>query len=412
MISHSQKKQPADGFLKPNIGDKGSCSFPSKFKKGLQTQVGVASHSYGAIPLFSSNNTIQTKLSVNTPGDKYEQEADMIADRISQSQQGYTNAIPVTPLHHSDMVHASEIMPWVNEKIKSTSGGGINMDSDTNSIMSAGFGADFSNVKIHTDAEAVNLNRELNANAFTAGRDIYFNAGKYAPGTASGRHLLMHELTHTLQQGGNANQVQKDDADPTFTRKPEIDFKLLPPDFKLRFHHLAFQANTDKVGLDYQTRSLRTGLSYKYGGALTLGLKKDATSTSLGWTPGENKFALGMSRGDFSGKFSVTPGKRKLGLGLHFGDRLLPTKDDMTQNFQQGASAAGSLMSDLPGAPIDPLQYYTDHKTDIEDVSKSVDLLKQVTDSGKRRIRFGADLGLTWDPVSKLAVTFRLEANF
>ncbi|NOZ70116.1 MAG: DUF4157 domain-containing protein [Deferribacteres bacterium] len=71
------------------------------------------------------------------------------------------------------------------------------------------FGADFSSVRVHTDSNAVQMNRQLNAQAFTYGKDIYFGAGRYSPGTASGRRLLAHELTHVVQQkyGTLASQI-------------------------------------------------------------------------------------------------------------------------------------------------------------------------------------------------------------
>jgi hypothetical protein len=76
------------------------------------------------------------------------------------------------------------------------------MSENALSFMESRFGTDFSGVKIHTDTNAVQMSRELNAQAFTVGSDIYFNSGKYAPESASGKHLLAHELTHTVQQGG------------------------------------------------------------------------------------------------------------------------------------------------------------------------------------------------------------------
>jgi hypothetical protein len=48
------------------------------------------------------------------------------------------------------------------------------------------------------------LNRTLSAQAFTHGQDIYMGAGRYAPTTTTGRHLLAHELTHVMQQSGPA----------------------------------------------------------------------------------------------------------------------------------------------------------------------------------------------------------------
>jgi hypothetical protein len=74
------------------------------------------------------------------------------------------------------------------------------MDSATQSFMESRFGTDFSNVKIHTGDDAVQMSRALGAQAFTVGSDIYFNSGKYNPSSESGKHLLAHELTHTVQQ--------------------------------------------------------------------------------------------------------------------------------------------------------------------------------------------------------------------
>ncbi len=69
--------------------------------------------------------------------------------------------------------------------------------------MESGFGVDFSDVKIHTDSQAVQMSRSLGAQAFTHGNNIYFNQGKYQPTSTSGKHLLAHELTHTIQQGAS-----------------------------------------------------------------------------------------------------------------------------------------------------------------------------------------------------------------
>lgn len=68
------------------------------------------------------------------------------------------------------------------------------------------FAADFGNVRLHTDGAADNLARSLRAKAFTHGRDIYFSSGQFSPGSSTGRHLLAHELTHTLQQSQGARR--------------------------------------------------------------------------------------------------------------------------------------------------------------------------------------------------------------
>lgn len=76
------------------------------------------------------------------------------------------------------------------------------LSGDVLNSMGSAFGADLSRVRIHTGDYAAGLSEELGAQAFTYGPDIYFNRGKFDPGSMAGRHLLAHELTHTLQQDG------------------------------------------------------------------------------------------------------------------------------------------------------------------------------------------------------------------
>jgi hypothetical protein len=90
----------------------------------------------------------------------------------------------------------------VEKDLQGTKGGGAPLQTGTREQMESSFGADFSTVRIHQGGSAVQMNRDLGAQAFTHGNDIYFNSGKYSPGSKSGQHLLAHELTHTLQQGG------------------------------------------------------------------------------------------------------------------------------------------------------------------------------------------------------------------
>ncbi len=62
------------------------------------------------------------------------------------------------------------------------------------------FGHDLSAVRIHTGAQANDASRAIAARAFTLGNDVAFANGEYRPGTAGGRALIAHELTHTVQQ--------------------------------------------------------------------------------------------------------------------------------------------------------------------------------------------------------------------
>jgi hypothetical protein len=92
--------------------------------------------------------------------------------------------------------------PQVQESIRRTQGGGKEMAAGVRLQMESAFGADFGQVRLHTDTNADILNRTLSAVAFTIGRDIYFREGRYDPDGADGRRLLAHELTHVTQQAG------------------------------------------------------------------------------------------------------------------------------------------------------------------------------------------------------------------
>ena len=95
------------------------------------------------------------------------------------------------------------------QTLNASKGKGSTMSSATQQEMNSGFGTNFSNVKIHTDSSAVQMNKDLGAQAFTHGNDIYFNEGKYNPESESGKHLLAHELTHTVQQGASGDSIQR-----------------------------------------------------------------------------------------------------------------------------------------------------------------------------------------------------------
>ncbi|MEO1259497.1 MAG: DUF4157 domain-containing protein [Bacteroidota bacterium] len=91
----------------------------------------------------------------------------------------------------------------LQNRLNRTKGSGAPLPKETASSLGEAFGTDFSNVRIHTGSEAVQMSQELGAQAFTHGSDIYFNKGKYETGSTSGQHLLAHELVHTVQQGGS-----------------------------------------------------------------------------------------------------------------------------------------------------------------------------------------------------------------
>lgn len=75
------------------------------------------------------------------------------------------------------------------------------------SAFEAALGYDLGTVRIHTDGPAERVARMLGARAFTAGRDIAFGAGEFAPDTPEGVRLIAHELTHVVQQGAHGGSL-------------------------------------------------------------------------------------------------------------------------------------------------------------------------------------------------------------
>ena len=108
-------------------------------------------------------------------------------------------------------------------KVGQQQGQGHRLPDGTKARMESGFGRDFSGVTIHTDAESVALNRDIGAQAFTHGKDIYFDEGKFNPQNREGAHLLAHELTHVVQQKGDMIQRKPDLYRGGNASSPKID---------------------------------------------------------------------------------------------------------------------------------------------------------------------------------------------
>jgi len=118
---------------------------------------------------------------------------------------------------------APKAAPSLETRLSSNRGRGEALPDDTMEEMESSLGADLSKVRIHQDDSAVQMSNELSAQAFTHGSDIYFNKGKYDTGSSAGQHLLAHELTHTVQQGGSPTAIQRQPAPQAKTPEKKID---------------------------------------------------------------------------------------------------------------------------------------------------------------------------------------------
>jgi hypothetical protein len=199
-------------------------------------------------PQWLRSPTLQAKLTISHPHDRYEQEADRVADQVMRMPGG--TAVSDQPSALSEKVQracapcaaggspcpkcaeeesvqrkplASTITSLLQRtggasasgvgleassdeeaRINTIRGGGQSLPESVRAFFEPRFGADFSQVRVHTDPNAAASAQGVNALAYTVGRDVVFGAGQYAPGTDHGNRLLAHELTHVVQQGDQA----------------------------------------------------------------------------------------------------------------------------------------------------------------------------------------------------------------
>lgn len=170
-----------------------------------------------AVQRLLASRSFQAKLQVGPADGIYDQEADKVAGQALKGapiaeagpaldQTGASVAQPKAgPASTSGGVEAGS---GVERQVNSSEGSGGALPESTRTFMESRFGADFGGVRVHTGSDAARLNRAVQSDAFTHGQDIYFNAGKFEPGSQAGQQLLAHELTHVVQQG-SAGQVRR-----------------------------------------------------------------------------------------------------------------------------------------------------------------------------------------------------------
>ncbi len=188
-------------------------------KAGEEEAVGEQQSAFFSTP-------VQAKLTISKPDDPQEKEADHVAGMVmrmaspvvepeKKEEKETVSTKPETPViqrrtagqvFRSPLIQRTGRGPPGNlmnfeNNLQSSRGNGSPMPATTLQYMESRFDADFSGVRIHTGSYAEHLSTSIHAQAFTHGKDIYFNAGKYSPETEQGGHLLAHELTHTIQQG-------------------------------------------------------------------------------------------------------------------------------------------------------------------------------------------------------------------
>ncbi|MET1081660.1 MAG: DUF4157 domain-containing protein [Burkholderiales bacterium] len=146
---------------------------------------------------------------MSEPGDAFEQEADRVADQVlrmsilgegdQKDPSSATRLVQRCVSGGADQL--ADAPPIVHEVLRSP---GQSLESATRAFFEPRFGYDFSRVRVHADERAAESARAVNALAYTIGADVVFAERQYSPEATAGRRLLAHELTHVIQQGGDA----------------------------------------------------------------------------------------------------------------------------------------------------------------------------------------------------------------
>jgi len=204
--------------------------------KGLSTQL-WGNTTVGGVP-------IQAKLTIGAVGDKSEQEADRVAASVVQqiNRPAMVSSAPGEMVQGKESQQDEELkmkprvqgVSAIGEGEASTElSGAINrargkgkpLDPSLQGKMGEAMSADFSGVKVHTNAQSDRLNQSIQAKAFTVGSDVFFRRGEYNPGSKGGQELLAHELTHVVQQTGRGKYGGKEKINRWVKKTEELDEK-------------------------------------------------------------------------------------------------------------------------------------------------------------------------------------------
>jgi hypothetical protein len=201
-----------------------------------------------AVQKLFKSGTIQAEPKIGKPGEKYEQEADRVADQVMRMPEPLVQKQPEEEEEEEEAIQpkplANQITPLVQRqvelgeeeeepiqakktggqtrvissslqsRINSLKGSGRPLPESTRRCLESRFGSSFNDVRIYNNSQAANIAKSINAKAFTTGKDIVFGAGQYSPATSTGKKLLTHELTHIVQQSSSRGSIQRQKLTP------------------------------------------------------------------------------------------------------------------------------------------------------------------------------------------------------
>ena len=323
-------------------------------------------------------------LKIGATNDHLEREADAVANSIMRMPESGLIQRKCTACDEEEKIHRKPHTNFVQKKgaqgnrvaseplsnqIRSSSGKGRAIPQPTRSFMENRFNADFSNINIHTGSEAAHMSQELGAKAFTVGNDIYFNSSQFLPGTHEGKHLLAHELAHTMQPAPFIQKQAQPQPSPGFHPDVNID------------------PRSAEVILTYARRALG---NFSLRGELTepLNILSDATGISLGLPPSTldvslaytdrcnralQNFFIRVNQRQAAGQpvfdFSQANWSPSVGAGMRIGGLLIDASGSATFNGDQFQALSIALTFTSGVSEVIPDECRNTRPTDSRDPS-------------------------------------------
>jgi hypothetical protein len=339
------------------------------------------------LALPATRALVQRKLTLGTPGDMYEQEADRVARQV-------VDEIHSSPIREQNALSEEERIPAGGEagrvqrqinvrsagdaggelssewegQLQRAKSGGQPLSPSVKEPMERAFGADFGGVRVHTGAQADMLARSIQAKAFTTGQDVFFRQGAYEPGSRGGKELIAHELTHVVQQNSQT-LLRQGKKESTLVSEVRISPTRLPSGWWDKVLKPLYPPQRMKVNIYYAPvyplRNILSGLTQGTN-LLTSQRSRNLISAILNFLQ-KPTLLLGHSAGGMTIRQALTR-------------KLIAQKLAMKTMLSQGMIPENEPINDPEG--LGPSPWYLQYQAEIEARRNSPDvtaILEEVT---------------------------------
>ena len=340
---------------------------------------------------------IRPKLEIADQYNKYEQEADRVADQIMVMKNPGLFSAADDPLPQQKSNNRSIAIQrkcsacnkdeetiqrkaslsadksnspiQLNAKIKSLQGGGQALSQTERNFFEPRFNNDFSKVRIHTSAQAANTAKSINARAFTFGNNVAFATGEYSKTSQQSKKLMAHELTHVLQQkDSQVSNLQRKPLNNAIVKCEETTAPLPDKDLFSENLHLDLirQSMFQKHNLFFEEGSQGAGVKLIQKLLLNTvcsGYKSEALQTSTGEYNSETKKAVKLFQATHTdaNNLNLTPDGLLGPLTLGSMDKVLgltpipasiavsPETNEQSKCVREGKNGGGLIVNEVGG---------------------------------------------------------------